>query len=273
MTHTLEFLKKYITDNQKLLEITVQKWFPDDPIKAEDALSFVYEKLLEDNARRLRLHDPKRGAKLETYFCVLVNRLIMRHLEQGKSRFREPKWLKKQDNFLWTLVYKKLCYEKLPKAQVVEYVKNSAPGGRNSSVIEEAIWIIYEKFPNCKEPKKREVLTDAGIEIDNRTPLQEEQIMHYQQLEVVHAILNPLDHNNRNDSNKTGIRLIQEKLHHEFKPKTEEHLFLRMIYQDGLSVSKAGRQLGWNVNQASGRHRRLIEKLREIIGDDLKDLI
>jgi hypothetical protein len=40
-------------------------------------------------------------------------------------------------------------------------------------------------------------------------------------------------------------------------------------YQDGLSVAAAGRKLQWNKNQASGQNRRLLKKLRDILGNVL----
>jgi len=34
-----------------------------------------------------------------------------------------------------------------------------------------------------------------------------------------------------------------------------------MVYQDGLNVAQAGKHLGWNNNQAQGKHRRLLEHI------------
>ena len=49
----------------------------------------------------------------------------------------------------------------------------------------------------------------------------------------------------------TGVRL-----------NAEERLLLKMCYQDGLSVARAGEILGYNRNQVHGRMRRLLARLR-----------
>ena len=43
----------------------------------------------------------------------------------------------------------------------------------------------------------------------------------------------------------------------------EERLLLKLCYQDGLSVTEAGRMLGMNRNQVHGRMRRLFARLRQ----------
>ncbi|HBT97632.1 MAG TPA: hypothetical protein DEB25_08405 [Desulfobulbaceae bacterium] len=43
---------------------------------------------------------------------------------------------------------------------------------------------------------------------------------------------------------------------------SEERLFLKMCYQDGLTVTRAGRLLGMGRFQAASRMRRLLERLR-----------
>ncbi len=273
----LEFWKTKLSKNYDLIEKAVQRRFRGDSEMAEEALSYISEKLVEDDMRRLRLYDPKRGAKFQTYLSVLSQRLISRYLEQKKGRFRFPKWLEDQGNALWMKVYRLLCWERNNEIDVVETIKTTAPGKRDAIVVNEAIWIIREKYPDCGKSREKEVQTeDENYYPEERqnnesafhhlTP--EEQVALGQRMALSDAILSAPEKESNPDSDDTQMAEIKKKLAQEFKPGPEKRLFLRMIYQDGMSVSEAGRQLGWNANQAAGHHRRLMEQLKEIIGDD-----
>ncbi len=155
MADTSESWRKFLSENYGILEKTVQARFPGEPENAEEAISYVSEKLVEDNMRRLRNYDPKQGAKPETYFRALVKYLTSRFFEKDRGHFRLPDGLRKQNDFLLDLIYKHLCWERMPETDVVEYLRQSAHGGRRSSVIREAVQIIRDSYPNCGKKEKK----------------------------------------------------------------------------------------------------------------------
>lgn len=274
-----EFWKAKLTRHYPILEKSVKRRFRNEPEKASEALSFVSEKLVEDNMRRLSLYDPDRGAKFETYFSVLVQRLISRFIEKNKKRRRFPKWIEKQGNALWELVYRLLCWELKSETDVFEYVESAAPGKRDEHVVQEAVWVIRENFPDCGNHDTPKEMTihdnylsgeslNTGPSFHHRTP--EEQTAFNQLLEITDAIYAEPAIGDISDTHApAGISAIKKRLAEKFNPSTEKRLFLKMIYQDGMGVSEAGRMLGWNANQAAGHHRRLMALLKDIIGDDL----
>ena len=274
---SLDFWKAKLSEHYGLVQGLVQKYFINDPEKAEEALSEVFEKLLEDDMRRLRLHDPGRGAKFETYLANLVRLLISKFLSRKRKRLRFPKWLENQDNGLWFLVYQLLCWDLKSEADVVEYLKTSAPGGRSESIVWEAILVIREKFPNCGEQREREIPTDrydtfasdasdSGSAFHNLSP--EEQVALKQRVAISQTVLSSSEYELPSDSPYAEMGEVREKLNRKFRLTRQKSTFLKLIYQDGMRVSEAGRQMGWNANQAAGHHRRIMEQLRDILGDD-----
>ena len=273
-----QFWLAKFTKHYPIIEKSVKRRFRNDQEKVEEALSYVSEKLLEDNMRRIALYDPKRGATFETYFTVLVQRLISRFIDQNHKPRRFPQWILKQGNFLWQMVYKLLCWERQSEADVVEYSKTSVLGHRDECIVIEAVQMIRELYPDCgKEDPPETPLEDENRAIhtnDSQYPSfhhlsPEDQMALGQLINLANAIYAEPDTDEIMDSDEAGeIAEIRKRLKEKFNPSPEKRLFLKMIYQDGMNVTHAGKMLGWNENQASGHHRRLMAQLKEILGDD-----
>jgi hypothetical protein len=273
-----EFWKETLARLYPVMEKTVRLRFRNEPDKAEEALSFVSEKLLEDNMRRLVLYDPARGAKFETYFSVLVHRLISKYTDLHRKRKRFPKWLERQDNALWFMVYRLLCWELRSENAVVEYLDVSAPGKRDEAVVAEAVRVIRENYPDCgrdgiTEMTVEETDLDREGRADGLFPFHqaspEEQIAYKQLIALADAVFNDsAGKGNRPEEGTGELADLKRTLRSAFNPTPEKRLFLRMIFQDGMTVSSAGRMLGWNSHQASGHYRRLMALLKDILGDE-----
>ena len=95
--------------------------------------------------------------------CRISGCLISRFIEHKKGKPRLPKDLISQDNYLWIIVYKLLCWERMSETDVIEKVRESALGKRDSSVIHEALGVIRNRYPDCGKPKEKEVHTENEI--------------------------------------------------------------------------------------------------------------
>jgi len=266
---TKEFWEKFISDNYDLLKKAVHKKIFDDQEAYEEALSFVSEKLVEDNMRRLMLYDPQKGASPKTYFNALIRFLICRFFEKKNKKLFFPKWLKEQNNFLWILVYKFLCWYKWSEKDTIEYLKVSNTYKRSTKILNEAIDLVRFKYPDCGKSKENKSLPEDEqfADPDNTTP--EKEIIRFERIKILLEIVS--DNSETSCKNNSHINLLRDNIRKNFNPSTQQRLLLKMIYQDGLSVAAAGKKLGWNKNQASGQNRRLLQKLRIILGDSLKD--
>jgi len=260
------FWGKYITDNFSSIQSSIKKRFRDDVETFEDAFSFVMEKLCEDNMRRLLLYDPKRGARPDTYFNYLTICLIRRYFEKKNKKRVFPKWLRQTNHSLWMIVYELLCWKKMSETETFEHINGSIPK-RQPEFINEAIKIIQLKFPNCAASDYDDIFEDNDIhDPGGKNP--EELSIEQELMKIVLEILS--EKNEFADSKDlSGFEQLKLKIRQKFSPSIEQRLFLRMVYQDGLNVAAAGRKLQWNKNQASGQNRRLLKKLRDILGNVL----
>ncbi|WP_186441711.1 sigma-70 family RNA polymerase sigma factor [Desulfamplus magnetovallimortis] len=258
----------FIVANEKLIYKMVYQRCPEQPELREELVGYIHEKLFEDDRRRLRLFDPDRGSSQITYLCSVVNRIISSYFQNRFGRFRPPQKLVRQDDFLMLRIYRHLCFEKMRKTDLIEYLKNSVPGKRKTEVIEKKINTILEEFPYCTQTEDVEV-DPEDVHLTDDVPSQESKMVASHEADVVQLIFAT-----QNSSSETAektplhraeLQRIQEQLSTHFNISAEKRLFLRMIYQDGMSITDAGKQVGWNKNQAVGHHRRLLEKLKEIL--------
>ena len=272
---TIKFWDAFLSkkENFNLMKRIVGSSFPKNPETAEEALSFVSEKILIDNKKCLQDYDPNRNAT--AYFCFVIRRIIRDFRVQKWGRFRPPKSLLKQPNFLLVLVYKLLCWGKMPEEAVVEQLMDS---GRDPELIKEAIWIIRDTYKNCENPKFQEVAMEdegSGVEQQNHN-FEEvsqavgenpEDMLFQKQLQYLVRFIfqnDPIE-TNENHTVSEKINKFKKKMTHKFKATDKDRLFLRMVYQDGLKIPEAGRRLKWNKWRSYGKHRRLLTQLRQLV--------
>jgi DNA-directed RNA polymerase specialized sigma24 family protein len=68
---------------------------------------------------------------------------------------------------------------------------------------------------------------------------------------------------NENSQSTSAQEPLARILQHDFQLKPEDKLLLKLCYQDGVSVARAGRMLGLNRYQVHGRLRRLLARIRQ----------
>ena len=272
---TLKFWDVFLSkkENFNLMKRIVKSAFPNNPETADEALSYVSERILVDNKKRLQDYDPSRNAT--AYFCFVVRRIIRDFRVEKWGRFRPPKSLLKQPNFLLVLVYRLLCWEKIPEEAVVEYLKDS---GRDPDLIKEANSIIRDTYKNCENPNFQEIpIEDGGSGVEQQAHNFEEvseavgenpeDSLLKKQLQYLVGLIfqdDPTEiHENYKVSEK--INTFKKILKSKFRATDEDRLFLRMVYLDGLKVPEAGRKLKWNQWRSYGKHRRLLRQLRVLV--------
>jgi RNA polymerase sigma factor (sigma-70 family) len=128
-----------------------------------------------------------------------------------------------------------LCIERQSNNDVTEQM---ADDSKNPDIVEEAIWLIKEEVTDCGRPLRPTIIQSDSEPLDTHTP--EAQLI----------------------NKETKARIDALNLN------SQERLLLRLIYQEGISVSKAGRMLGLNVNQVQSKHRRLLIKIRQELEEE-----
>lgn len=225
---------------------------------AEEAALFVLDRLSEKNWQRLEKFSGR--SSFQTYLASVTYRLLEDFARLKFGRKRAPVWIKSLGG-MWRTLFRLLCLERFSLTDAVEYLAARAPSEQKEE-LEEKGWKILEEVTDCGKHQAKEVsLDDEKKRIDN-TALgseleekweKEEKFLFFQAL-FSEVLGTPDEHNVHRSFQKvvmTGIVLT-----------SEEKLLVKLIYQDGVNKTEAGRMLGYNRNQTHGRLRRLLTRLR-----------
>ncbi len=261
------YLREQFTRHWPFLEKLAISRFVDENLSHE-AMLFVADKIEEDDFRKLKAFNGKSAIK--TYLAVVVKRLFDDFARHKFGRVRPPEWLKKKGG-LWLEIFRKLCLERISPSDITESFEIINPNEPDPKIIEEVIHIILAKISDCGKNTINTVVTDSqkadesGNYNSDMHYLTPEEYCHACEREDLSNIISRAI--TGNDAHPADAKLNRQAsaFKKTLKLSSEETLFLKTIYQDGLSVSAAGRILGWSTNQSSGKHRRVMEKIKDSI--------
>ncbi len=264
-----EFYRKSVLGLHQRLDRLANRIFP-DPNMADEAFLYMMEKLEENDWARVKKY--KGHGKLESFILATAYNLFQDYSRMKFSRPRVPAWIRRQ-GVLWEEVYRLLCLERMPTDHVIQHLSISGGVDRNPDVIEEAASMIREGVADCGKAGKGVVSTsDEQLERlmrdHSKTSYDPEKLlMAAQRIFLTERIADflfadgdmPGDANDGHWQKKMGESV--RELRNLLSLSTEERLLLRLVHQEGLSVSAAGRMLGLNSNQVSGMFRRLKQRI------------
>ncbi len=263
------YLKHATLSQLARFEAMARRRFGDEALAGE-AVNHVLDALAADDWRRVRAH---RGpASLATYLHTVAARLLEDFARARFGRVRVPEWVRVR-GALWALVYRLLCLERQGPEATLTLAESSAPGGRDPALVEEALRAIRARYPDCggQGPGERPLGdADEPADLDGEGPLAaartpERDCLKSEREALLRALRARLLESgpgaDPEPADPSGDLLPPLDL------APEERLLLRLVYEDGLSVTEAGAMLGLNVNQVHGRLRRLHERLRLWLGE------
>ena len=266
-----EDIHKYVFDKKflKKLDAKAEKIF-DDPALAIEATTFVINKLEENDWKK-----PKK-CKDESKFDRCINRmssnLIIDFLRKVRGYKRPPKWIKELGN-LWVNIYQLLCFNKNTETDVIETYFHE-----DIDQIESIINEILAKDSHCGEENYINVLYDDEKRADSHT---ENVLKNYQEQNVLNQIFRIILDDSIEEIKIPDHKAIQkciEKFKSNISLDDQQRIFLKLIFEDGYKIVKAGKKVKWNKNQADGQYRRLMNQFRNALelsglGDILMGLI
>ncbi len=265
--NNLEYWKKQVFRNLDFLETLAVKRFSGENL-AHEAFLFLVNRLEEGEWRRVRAF--KGNSSFKTFLSVVSRRLFEDFAREKFGRFRPPVWLVKQGS-LFVEVFRMLCHERFSVTDVVETLSDPHRGGRDPVVVEEAVAVVLGRIPHCgayrgeavsADPDELERHRELPPELTRLSP--EGYLTALERVDLVEQIAHCLIHEPRTpDQSRLGLRV--KEFVARLSMNSEERLLLKAVYREGLSVSAAGKLLGWNRNQASGRHRRLMTRINDAL--------
>ncbi len=247
---------------------------------AEEAALYVMNRLEEDDYRRLRTFSGR--AKFSTFISSLTIRLLEDFSRKKFGRVRPPAWITALGG-IWVTLFQLLCLQRLSVVEAIETMKSRVADSKQQQA-EEAAWTILEKVTDCGKHQGLQIpYDDAGKrqvnDQDTMVSRHDSPEVHF--LKNERSILFELLF-----KGMTTEEDVQSSAEHSFitvletpiRVSAEERLLLKLCFQDELSVTRAGKMLGWNANQSHGKLRRLLVRLRDEfdragIGDELRGML
>lgn len=230
---------------------------------AEEAALYVLNRLQEDECRRVRAFSGQ--TRLSTFLSSLVLRLLEDFSRMRFGRLRPPQWISALGG-IWVTVFELLCLQRQTISDAVEMAMQRL---NDRQQLEQIAYTILERVTDCGKHQAMEVEFDESrAEPQNERPGRKDRLENPEErflqeerrifLEVLFtALLVGKEHEQAAEQASVKIFEVQLSL------SAEERLLLKLCYQDGVSVARAGKMLGLNVNQVHGRLRRLLSRLRE----------
>ncbi|RUM36807.1 MAG: hypothetical protein DSY50_01650 [Desulfobulbus sp.] len=270
--------KKEITAHWTLINTLSNRRFGNSAL-AEEAALFVLNRLEEGNYRRLKKYSGK--SKLSTFIASVSLRLLEDFSRKKFGRIRPPGWLNDLEGY-WQILFHLLCLERFRVGDAVETVLSRNLNWSREE-IETAAWSILERITSCGKHQGLEVsLVDAGEGVNNGEGFSADVVGPEEQMlaDERRAFLSLLFHDTvENEQSIAGAhRFFFGQGMDEIVKNPDDRLLLKLCYKEGLSVSRAGRLLGLNSNQAHGKLRRLLSHIREEferagISDEMRGLL
>ncbi len=225
---------------------------------AEEASLFVLEQLAENNWKRLKNFSAESSFK--TYLSSVTFRLLEDFSRKKFGRKRPPGWIKKLGG-IWLDLFRLLCLQRIDLTEAVERAAQVFTTETKEDIEEKGLTLL-EKVVDCGAHQAQEVSIDEArtVEQAGRSQVSQDQRIEHQEKHLLfQAIFR--DILATGDEQKV-FSSSQKATNIGIELQAEERLLLKLCYQDGLSVTAAGRMLGRNRNQVHGRLRRLLARLR-----------
>ncbi len=250
--------KEQITAHIDLLDRLAAKRFGDNNL-ADEAVLYALEQFKADNWRRLEAYTGQ--AKFSTYLASISFRLFEDFARKRFGRVTMPEWIKKLGR-TWQQLFRLLCLERLSMVEAIDNITTNH--SVSDAEAEDAASTILSEVTNCghrrghthsadEETLEQQAAGQASA-TDGETVLAETQKNILFQTIFGKLLGNP--------GNQEMAQEFSNVLDQPVILSSEEKLLLKLCFQDGLSVSDAGRMLDLNTNQAHGRMRRLLGKIK-----------
>lgn len=247
---------------------------------AEEAALYIVNGLKQDNCRRMQAFSGR--AKLSTFIASVSLRLLEDFARKKFGRVRPPTWITALGG-IWITLFELLCLQRLSVVEAVETLMNRVAADKRQQV-EESAWTVLERVTHCGahhglevsldgagdgETGSREVISDPQYNPEDHL-LAEERSTLFSLLFTQMAA----EDGETSETERSLFAMLETPI----RLSAKERLLLKLCFQDELSVTRAGEMLGLNANQAHGRLRRLLARLRDDferagISDELRAML
>ncbi len=260
-----------VYEHYDYLKLLASRRFP-DAFMADEAYTYAFEKLAEDDWRRIRAFNG--GSSFRTYIGVVWSRLLEDYSVRTFGRITTPRWIQ-QLGVIWEELFRLLCCRNLTSRDAIEKVIVERRFSKNIDELEAIAAEIVSRIPECGKKKGVAASLDDGDNgladeslLEDARPVPEEETISREKMIALQALANVFLNHHEDQEELSGskkyVSLIME-IRKRVQLNDEERFMLITHFVDGKPVTMIGRCLGLNSNQISGKFRRLIQKINDSI--------
>lgn len=262
------------------LKEEIHRHLKENPATADQAFNYVIEKLAEDNFRRLRNFEGRivedKPGKFRNYLSKVVKNLLIDYTRKAWNIVYKTPDKVKEIGELAVKVYEQLYIKRCTVGETIELLSEEYRI-EIEKTIKEIMPFLEKKWERSKytgalipvaqvdehpDPADRNDMEQIRSSLSYSTPDEVCQTLNQEAIKraVFHILVNdePPDLEGSIQS-----KLVQ--LHSKLDLSEENRGFLETVSEKDGNVSEAGRHMGWNKDQTSGRFRRLKNKISKAI--------
>ncbi len=258
-TLSSETAKNLVFDHWNFLTSLARKRFPSDNDLGDQALSYVLDKLEEEDWQRVRGWDG--CGSFATFVAVLASRLMTDFVRSRFGYHRPPTWLQEKKDVVWKKAYKLYAVDKYERREAIE-VLHSDYSEMSRIKIEEIVNTVYSKCTKQARFSEGNIGIDQIVEspsMDNTMP-ENIEINNKQLIEVLVEFIQSGE-----DTIETiaddSVKGLLNHLQSHISMSDEDRLLLRLRFCEGLQIKEITQMLHIDGNPYK-RINRLIDDLR-----------
>ena len=261
---------KEVYDNYEFLRRLTEKRFS-DMILADEAYSYAFDKLVQDDWRRVRAYKGK--SSFRSYLGCVWCRLLEDFAIMKFGKITPPQWVKNLGG-VWEELFKSLCRYRYSIEETVENMVGRDTCTWDAETLEKAAWNIVAKIPSCGHKRgpafsidddRNNGMANSDFFADHHGPddiaINKERWIAMQAMANVFFSPSAAEYFS-NEVNNGKLNDLICSIRERVRLNEEEQLMLTAHFIDGESISTLGRRLGRNQNQIHGQFRRLKERIK-----------